>query len=129
MAMKGAWRTFEAIAGGMLVLVFLAALMAVRYQAPQAQPAQGRSALDSAYGEPEFRALASGMNATGIAALIGSRGLAAGYNLSVRVCAQGGQCAGSMPGGDNVWASSVLVSGDGSYSPCEVTLYIYRSSA
>ena len=124
--MKGAWRTFEAIAGGMLVLMFLAALMAVRYQAPQAQPAQGRSALASVSGEPEFRALASGMNATGIAAMIESQGLTAGYNLSVRVCREGGQCAGSLPDSDNVWASSALVSGDGNYSPREVTLYIFR---
>jgi len=124
--MKGAWRTFEAIAGGMLVLMFLAALMSVRYQAPQAEPGQGRSALASAFGEPEFRELASGMNATGIRALVESRGLTAGYNVSVRVCRQGGQCAGSLPGGENAWASSVLVSGDGSYSPCEVTLYIFR---
>jgi hypothetical protein len=50
-----------------------------------------------------------------------------GFNHSVRICDPSGSCTGSIPEARNIWASSYFISGDGSYNPWEVRLYVWEA--
>lgn len=50
-----------------------------------------------------------------------------GYSHSVQLCDPSGSCAGDGPAGDNIWASSCLLSGEDSYEPMEVKLYVWEA--
>ena len=50
-----------------------------------------------------------------------------GYSYSVQVCDPSGSCTGQGPAGDNVWVSSYLLSGEDSYEPREVKLYVWEA--
>lgn len=52
-----------------------------------------------------------------------------GFGDSVEICNSIGYCDGNRPElNDNVWVSSYFFSGDESYSPREVRLYVWRLS-
>lgn len=50
-----------------------------------------------------------------------------GFEDSVQFCSPGSGCSGSAPEGENVWASSYFLSGDSSFDPREVRLYVQRA--
>ena len=51
----------------------------------------------------------------------------AGYNHTVQVCDDVGQCAGSAPSGvDDVWVGSYFIAGKTVYRPVEIKLYLWE---
>jgi hypothetical protein len=49
-----------------------------------------------------------------------------GYNHSVQICDQSGDCIGSAPDEDEVFVSSFYLAGYDSYDPKEVRLYVWK---
>lgn len=124
--MKGAWKTVEAVMAGVVILIFAAALGATSLQASPRAPAQSHRALQAIFDEPELRQLADGLDCPAIESLVSESGYLAGYGQSVQVCDEQDNCCGQAPAVDNVWASTILLAGDETYRPVEVTLFIYR---
>jgi hypothetical protein len=50
-----------------------------------------------------------------------------GFSHSVQVCDPSGSCAGQQGQAENIWASSYLLAGEGSYQPREVRLYVWEA--
>lgn len=48
------------------------------------------------------------------------------YNHTIEICNAQGTCYGRKPSSDNVWIGSYFISGDDSYSPRTVNLYLWR---
>jgi hypothetical protein len=46
-------------------------------------------------------------------------------NHTVEICQASGSCAGQRPEGANVWVGNYLISGDQSYQPLLVKLYLW----
>jgi hypothetical protein len=124
--MRGVWKTIEAIIGGLIILLFAAALSSNYMNISPSVPVHGYRALSAAYDKGEFRAYAAAMNYSGINEMVEATGYLQGYNHTVQVCSQGGSCAGIQPSKENVWVAGIMVAGDQSYQPMEVILYMYR---
>jgi hypothetical protein len=125
MAVKGQWRTFEAVLAGIVILLFLAALTSVNSVPATGPPAQGYRALRAVYDEGLLRPYAATLDTGAIDASAAATGYLRGFSHAVVIC-NATSCTGNAPGADTVWASSIIVSGDSSYAPAEVILYIYR---
>jgi hypothetical protein len=125
MAMKGQWKTIEAVLAGIVVLMFLAAITSTRSGAQSAVPMQGYKALSAVYEKGLLHSNAAALDTQAIDADAEATGYLAGFNHTVVIC-NATSCIGDPPLADSVWASSVIVAGDESYAPAEVILYIYR---
>jgi hypothetical protein len=125
MAVKGQWRTFEAVLAGIVILLFLAALTSVNSVPAAGPPVRGYMALESVYDKGLMHADAAALDTDAIDASAAATGYLQGFSHAVVIC-NATSCTGSAPDADTVWASSILLSGDGSYAPAEVILYIYR---
>jgi hypothetical protein len=123
--MKGQWKTLESVLAGIVLLLFLAGITSTSFQAPSDAPVRGHGALQALLEKGTLRTYAPDMDYASIDAAAGQTGYLAGYNHSVSVC-NATSCAGAVPDGDQVWASSMLISGDDSYVPTEVILYVFR---
>jgi hypothetical protein len=124
--MKGQWKTVEAVIGGVVIMLFVAVLSSTYVQMPSAVPLQGYRALDAVYEKGMLRAYAADTDLPAINAEVEATGYLPGYNHSVTICNETGACTGNVPDKDDVWAASMLLSGDGQYKPMEVILYIFR---
>lgn len=116
----------ESVIGGMVILLFVAVLSSTSVQVPPSVEAQGYRSLDTLYDRGTLRAYAAGMNTTAINADIDTTGHLFGLNHSVTIC-NATECVGAVPEKENVWASSMLISGDSQYEPVEVILYVFRN--
>lgn len=125
MAVKGQWRTFEAVLAGVVILTFLAAITAVNSVPAAGPPAQGYRALSAVYDKGLLHTYAAALDTDGIDGEAAATGYLSGFSHSVVICGQS-SCTGDAPDADTVWASSMMLSGDSSYAPAEVILYIYR---
>ena len=123
--MKGQWKTMEAVMAGIVILVFVAGLSSIHTQQATPVPAHGQRALFSVYEKGDLRSHAAAYDLAAIDAEVSATGYLAGYNHSVAIC-NATTCVGSPPDKEQVWASSVLLSGDQQYQPAEVILYIFR---
>ncbi|MBN2330962.1 MAG: hypothetical protein JXC85_04035, partial [Candidatus Aenigmarchaeota archaeon] len=92
-------------------------------------PAQSYRALQAIFDQQDLRRYADDMDCSAIDALVSASGYLAGYGHSVQVCDEQGACCGQAPGGENVWASTIVLAGDEVYRPVEVTLFVYREVA
>jgi hypothetical protein len=125
MAMKGQWKTIEAVLAGIVVLMFLVAITSTRSGVQSTVPMQGYRALFAVYEKGLLRSSAAALDVQAIDAEAGATGYLAGFNHTVVIC-NVTACTGSSPDADSVWASSVIVAGDETFAPAEVILYIYR---
>lgn len=48
-----------------------------------------------------------------------------GHSHSVQLCDMSGSCTGERPSAGNVWVSAYFLSGEGSFEPMEVRLYVW----
>jgi hypothetical protein len=124
--MKGAMKTIEAIMGGLIILLFLAALNATNVQVTSPGPAHGDRVLLTLHGNDDFRGHVSDMNVSAIDSMASATGYLTGFNHTVRICDESGSCTGVVPEKENVWGYSIVMSGDETYDPAEVTLYAFR---
>ncbi len=124
--MKGQWRTIESVIAGTVILLFLAALTSTGMHTTSSATGLGYRALDSVYERESVRACAAAMDTECLRAEVEATGYLSGYSHSVTICNETA-CAGSPPDKENVWASSMLMSGDDTYKPVEVILYVFRS--
>jgi hypothetical protein len=124
--MKGQWKTVEAIMAGMIILLFVAVLSSTSVRVPSSVEAQGYKSLNTLYDSGTLRAYAADMNTTAINADIDMTGHLFGFNHSVTIC-NATACVGAVPENENIWASSLLISGDSQYEPVEVILYVFRN--
>ena len=123
--MKGQWKTVESIMGGVVILLFVALLTSTSVQVPLAVENQGYKALHVLYDRGTLRGYAANLNLSAINDDIDTTGYLYGLNHSVTICNET-VCTGAVPDSDNVWASSLLLSGNEQYEPVEVILYIFR---
>lgn len=126
MAMKGQWKTVEAILAGVVILMFLAVLSTTYVQVPADIPENGYKALDAVYEKGLLRTYAAQGDTASINSEIAATGYLTAFNHTVSICDYSGSCTGSAPSGDNVWVSSMILSGDDSYEPMEVIVYVFR---
>lgn len=124
--MKGQWKTVEAVMGGIIILLFLAALGASQAQVSSRTPAHSYRSLEAAYHRGDLRAMAAGLDCSGVDGLLESTGYLTGYTHSVMICDSGGSCCGSIPSAGDVWTSSMLLAGNEVYDPVEVILYVSK---
>jgi len=61
------------------------------------------------------------LNYTGIAGYMESYT----YGKSAQICDYAGNCVGSAPSSNDVWAAAYIVAGSGEYQPREVRFYIW----
>ena len=50
------------------------------------------------------------------------------YNHSVQICDSSNTCTGNVPSAKNVWIGTYFISGNNSFDPHTVKLYLWRSS-
>ena len=124
--MKGQWKTVEAILGGVIILMFVAAIGATNVQVTPHAPVEGYRTLGALYEKPGLRELAAAQDCAAIESLVSGTGYLIGYEHSVQVCDTSGSCCGQAPDKENVFVSSLLLAGDEAYDPVEVILYISR---
>lgn len=48
------------------------------------------------------------------------------YNHSVQICDSSNNCTGSVPSSKNIWTGTYIISGNHTYDPYTVKLYIWR---
>ena len=123
--MKGQWRTMESVMAGIIILMFVAVLTSTDIQMSSPATVQGYRALDAVYEKGVLRAYAAAMDISSINSEIAATGYMFGYNHSVTICNESA-CTGAVPDSENVWASSLLLAGDGQYEPMEVIIYVFR---
>ncbi|MCK5547911.1 MAG: hypothetical protein KAI64_02785 [Thermoplasmata archaeon] len=126
MVMKGQWKTVESIIAGMIILMFVAAMGAINIQVSPHAPVEGYRALGALHEKEGLRAYAAAQDCSAIESLVSGTGYVVGYDFSVQVCNASGGCCGQVPDKENVWVSSLLLSGDEDYKPVEVILYLSR---
>jgi len=124
--MKGAWRTVEAVIAGVVILLFAAALASTHNIVKSSPPIHGYRALGAVYEKGMLRTYAAQMDFSAIDNEVAGTGYLTGFSHSVQVCDASGSCAGQVPDADELWVSRMLLSGDKTYEPLEVILYIYR---
>ena len=111
--------------GGMVILVFLAALFATSHNAGVIN-ADGNGALGSLYDSGMLRHYAAADDVSSIMGEISDTAYLSGYNFTVQICSSDGSCSGTRPSSGDVRPFSVLLSGNWSYQPKEVILYVFR---
>ena len=124
--MRGFWFMLEAVLAGVLMIGFMLVLGQL-YAVPSVEgdiPAMGYSQLQQLNDRQVLRLLA----ASGDAVAIDSYVSVPGYKHSVQVCDPSGSCSGTMPSGMEVWISSYIVSGEDTYTPRIVRLYLWRET-
>ncbi len=124
--MKGQWKTVESVIAGMVILMFVAGLASTSVHVPSSADATGNRALDAVYEKGVLRQYAAAKDLSSIESEIAATGYMSGYNHSVTICNQT-VCVGTAPEEENVWRSSLLISGDEYHEPMEVILYIFRN--
>jgi len=124
--MKGAWRTIEAVIAGVVILLFAAALGSTQSIVKSSPPVHGYRALGAVYEKGMLRTYAAHMDFSAIDSEVADTGYLTGFNHTVQICGASGSCAGQVPSSDELWVSRMLLSGDETYEPLEVILYIYR---
>ncbi len=124
--MKGQWKTIESVIAGIVILLFVAVLTSTSVHVSSSAEVQGYRALGSAYEKGALRAYASQMDTDAVNSEIAATGYLFGLGHSVTIC-NATDCVGTVPDSENVWASSLLLSGDEQYAPVEVILYVFRN--
>lgn len=124
--MKGQWRIMESVFAGIVILLFVAVLSSTSLQVSSSATVYGYRALEAVYEKGMLRTYAADMDVSSISAEITATGYLLGYNHSLIICNETA-CTGAVPDKDNVWASSLLLSGGEQYEPVEVILYIFRN--
>lgn len=121
--MRGFWRTVESVFSVMILMAFVLMLSGVYVDPPQETDLSpvGYEKLR----ELDIRGDLRGYVSSGDHASISSMISIPGYNHSVDICDQYGSCTGYYPDSDNIMVSTYIVSGDSSYQPREVRLYIW----
>lgn len=123
--MKGTWKTLESIIAGVIILLFVAGLGATRIQYPSQEPVHGSKALQAIYEDGSLHKPAADLNCSHVETLIRNTGYVSGYETTVRICSYNGTCCGLLPADENIYATTVILTGENSFSPYEVILYIH----
>jgi hypothetical protein len=120
--LRGFWYMLEAVIAGVIIFGFLA-VIGQTYIIPQ----QGDFTLQA------YQSLKS-LDEQGILRPYAAAGDWGGLNNQVRVysrnhtieiCDSSGSCAGQKPQGANVWAGNYIISGDQTYQPYLIKLYLW----
>jgi hypothetical protein len=122
--MRGFWFMLEAVLAGVLLIGFMLVLGQV-FTPPSGGPdisVSGYSQLQQLNDQFDLRYLASSEDIPAIESAIS----VPGYSHSVEVCDPSGSCTGNMPSEREVWISSYILSGEDSYTPRIVKLYLWR---
>jgi len=124
MMRKGYWHTLEAIMSGVVIILFLVAIMprnVVTDSGPNEMIMQGFEELRSLEKKGILRDYVAAGDTDGINSQIRTMR----FNHSVSICDSAGVCSGSSPSADNVWVATYFLAGRGNYSPYEVILYLW----
>jgi hypothetical protein len=122
--MKGFWRTVESVAAVILVMSFLLILGATYFSVniEKDMSSVGYESLRELDRSGQLRADAVSGDYDSIESGIEIRG----FNHSVEICGYEGNCTGDYPDAGNVIVSSYIISGQDSYRPMEIRLYMWR---
>ncbi len=119
---KGFWRTLESVLAVVILVFFLMALGS-KYTFPMPDvdlPRKGYEILRDLDNRGELRSDVVNNQSD----VLNSKISINGYNHSVQICDLSG-CSGDEPNAVNVWISTYLISGDNTYDPHEVKLFIW----
>ncbi|MBL7206115.1 MAG: hypothetical protein ISS36_00780 [Candidatus Aenigmarchaeota archaeon] len=115
--MRGFWYTLEAVLAGILLIGFLLAVNTF-YLSPRTSEPQPYLILKGLDEQGILRAYAVADDYSGLNSQIDTA-----YNHSVEICSTG--CVGEKSEADNVFVGRYFVSGENSYDPKEVRLYLW----
>lgn len=124
MERKGFLRTMESVTAIVIIMSFLLFLGSSYYSASTEidASAAGYDALRELDSRGELRPYALSGDGDSIRSGIEIRG----YNHSVGLCDQSGNCTGEYPDAEDIAVSGYIIAGDGQYSPMEVRIYMWR---
>lgn len=122
--MKGILHTMEAIIAGIIVILFLVAIVSRQASVapgPSVIIMQGLEELRDLDRKGILRDYVIDRDNTGL-----NSEVRIGYfNHSISICDTGGACTGSAPSAENVWLATYFVAGKNDYTPYEVILYLW----
>ncbi|MBN1896954.1 MAG: hypothetical protein JW789_04510 [Candidatus Aenigmarchaeota archaeon] len=124
--MKGQWKTVESMLAGVVILLFLAVISATYMEKPADFSDNGQKALNDIYMKGMLREFAAQGDTMSIDDAIEETGYLSGLSHAVSICDYSGSCTGSVPESSDVWTSRIILSGDDTYQPMEVILYVFR---
>lgn len=123
--MKGFWRTVESAIAVIIMLTFLLTVGGVYIVSDDTDISPiGYEKLRDLDGMGELRPYAVSWDYESI----NSRISIPGHNHSISICDQGGVCNGTYPDSGSVAVSTYIISGDYSYEPRELRLYIWKGA-
>jgi hypothetical protein len=119
--MRGFWYMLEAVIAGIIMIGFVAAV-STSYINPSQEDfsLQAYQSLKGLDDQGILRPYA----AAGDWGYLNSQVMIYGRNHTIEICSPSG-CQGGKPEGQNVWAGSYIISGDQSYQPMQVKLYLW----
>jgi hypothetical protein len=121
--MRGFWYMIEVVIAGIILIGFLLFVSGVYANIPEQDISiRGYSILHELDHQGVLRGYVNDGNYSGLNSQI----ILFGYNHSVQICDQGGNCLGNSPDADNVWVGNYMVAGDQNYNPKLVKLYMWR---
>lgn len=124
--MRGFWYMIEAVLAGIILIGFLLSVSVTYADVPESDISlRGYSILH----ELDQQGILKGYVAEGDCPGLDSQITLLGYDHSIQICGQSGECIGSRPDADNIWIGNYLVAGDDAYEPNLVKLYIWRAGA
>ena len=120
--MRGFWYMLEAVIAGIIIIGFVAAV-STSYISRPSQEDFALQAYSSLKGLDE-QGILRPYAAAGDWGYLNSQVRIYGKNHTIEICGTSG-CTGGKPEGANVWAGSYIISGDKSYQPLQVKLYLW----
>ncbi len=121
--MRGFWYMIEAVLAGLIIIGFLLSLANGYISTPVEDPGlKSYSVLHELDQQDVLRGHAEDWNYSGLNSQISLFG----YNHSIQICDQSGNCAGTRPVAGNVWAGNYIIAGNDIYQPRLVRLYLWR---
>ncbi len=119
--MRGFWYMLEAVIAGIIIIGFVAVVSQSYINASNEDfTLQAYQSLKGMDEQGILRPYA----AAGDWGYLNSQVKIYSMNHTVEICSTSG-CAGQKPDGPNVWVGSYIISGDQSYQPLQVKLYLW----
>lgn len=120
---KGFWRTFESVLAVIILILFLLAIGAkYKFPLPELDLSKtGYEMLKDLDSKGELRSYVVNNQYD----VLNSKINIENYNHSIQICNMANECYGEEPDARNVWVSTYIISGENTYDPREVRLFIW----
>lgn len=120
--MKGFWRTMESVFAVIILMSFMLSLAGIYIGTDEPDMSSaGYGMLKELDSRGDLRSYVVSGDYSGLEAKISIPG----HKHTVKICDYDGNCVGEYPDSQNIVLSTYIISGDSSYEPYEVRLYIW----